>query len=205
MGKIAIVGNGSVGPENLAHAERHEMIIRFNAPPEAHAAAGGKTDVLYLSNSSKQTQSILTDRTFLEGPFFTSTQTIMMPYAGSIVSRYMKKPNILSRLKGRKPDYSKDIASVATAFGKMTDTLTDEAYMYAAGLLGIAGDDLKQFFPSSGFLATLHTISQTGADDWPVNLFGFGFSGWKRHKWAEEKAVVESLQDEGKLVLNAVT
>jgi hypothetical protein len=83
----------------------------------------------------------------------------------------------------------------AQAQSKSVDILDAFTYLEACERLGISTVRMRSSFPSSGILAILHHQKQSPSAH--TRLFGFGFSGWKRHDWSSEKLYVTKLMQEG--------
>lgn len=185
----AIVGNEDISVEDTISISACDRIVRINAPPRSHHHEGMRTDCLYVVNTAKQTQNRMTDRSFLEGPVFQGTKEIVLSHAREIIDKYTPKPAMHLRLVGRRVDYTGLCLTVGQGFGKQVKILSPDVYKKACGILGIAGKDTTEIFPSTGFLAIIATLDQQ-AEDEEIHLFGFSFRGWKRHKWEAERHFV---------------
>ena len=201
MDEIAIVGNGELKQADLTAIEQANLIVRFNSPPPSHIYAAAKTDILVLSNSSKQTSRLLGCSQYIKGPIFRQAKSIMLPYHPQIIAKYMPKPNPLSWLKGRRADLTQQCQDLASQHQKPCTTMSAEAYQQACQSLQIEGMGLRSTFPSSGLLAVRHIVD-LHAKRSNIRLFGFGFQGWKRHDWSRERAYIENLAANQILNLN---
>lgn len=199
--KIAIVGNGPIDTRFFDHIETADFIIRFNSPPRAHEYAGMRTDRLVISNSSKQTQGLLTSHSYLEGPVFAGADSVLLPYHPDMIRQFMPKPNFFSWLKGRRADLTELCERVAQARGKSVAILEKSTYLEACEQLGIIPSRRCVAFPSSGMLTIFHSLKSSRDADLRLQLFGFGFAGWKGHDWSAERIYVEGLISQGKIFL----
>ena len=199
----AIVGNGPLSPEDRAVIASADRIIRFNLTPNLSEEPNAKTTELFLSCSSKQIGEFLSRGQFRSNIAFQQATRLVLPYHPDIIKKYMRPPSILSRLKGRRADWSQDCVRIADQAGKSTEILSVELYLTACKRLGISSA-AKEFFPSSGCLAILRELQNPQHLASELHVFGFGFVGWKRHSWIDEKALVAELESAGELVTHAV-
>lgn len=119
------------------------------------------------------------------------TKLVILPYHPDIISKYMPKPSLLSYIRGARADQSKPCVKACEEAGKPYYILTSQMYLGACKALGIGKKSLHRCFPSSGMMLIYALISQL--DRPQLDIFGFGFKGWKRHNWKAEKAYVDSL------------
>lgn len=198
--KIIIVGNGHLSQTDNADIDSSDIVVRFNLPPKEHLLRNPKTDVLVISNSSKQTKDLITNSDYLKSPLFSRAETLIFPYSKEVISRYMPKPNIISWLAGRRADLSDTCIKIARKHNKEYQILTTETYLKACANIGIKKHQMKSLFPSSGIMAIQFMIDKF-IHYAPIQLRGFGFDGWKRHHWTGEKNYVKQLCDSGAIVL----
>ena len=198
---IAIVGNGQIHPRQFDQIEKADFIIRFNHPPQIHEYTAMRTDMLVISNSSKQTQKLLGSEKYLTGPVFAGARTIFLPYHPDIISRYMPKPNIFSWMKGRRADLTSLCKRAAHANGKSIDILDSNSYLEVCNHLGIMHNHRCSIFPSSGILLIFHSLKMNPSVGLVIRLYGFGFAGWKGHNWQAEKNYVNKLISEDRVIL----
>ncbi|RYH03284.1 hypothetical protein EU805_06065 [Salipiger sp. IMCC34102] len=203
MIRVAIVGNGPVAKRDQAEIAQAKVIFRFNRVPEANRTESVATTHLVLANSTKQIGTYLTQRAYLADPCFSAARTIVAPHAPQIVAAYMRKPNLLSRLKGRRADWAEACARAAADTGKSFAIWPASLYLTACETLGI--DPVpRTMFPSTGFLAVQHARDSYPPETHQIHLYGFGFQGWKRHDWPAEARVLRGWADEGALTLHPV-
>ncbi|WP_163267855.1 glycosyltransferase family 29 protein [Chelativorans alearense] len=191
MKSLAIVGNGPLGADAAAAIDGCDRVIRFNRPRHTPAEGGEKTDILFFMNSGKGTQAVLADPAYPLEPAVANCRRVILPYHPSIIARYHPKPNMLSRLKGRRADWTERAIEVFGAAGKEVAILPPVFYEECCAELGIAAGERSRIFPSTGFLAIVYATRKFSQDEWRIRLFGFGWEGWKRHDWEREKMWVE--------------
>jgi hypothetical protein len=199
----AIVGNGPLSLDDRALIATADRIIRFNLTPNLCEELDARTTELFLSCSSKQIGEFLSQGQYHSNSAFHQATRVVLPYHPDIIKKYMRPPSILSRLKGRRADWSKDCLKIAGQTGKSTEILPADLYLKACYRLSIIPEK-KEFFPSSGCLSILRELQSAQHSASELHVFGFGYVGWKRHSWAEEKALVTELENAGELKMHAV-
>jgi hypothetical protein len=117
---------------------------------------------------------------------------VILPYHPSVIARYHPKPNPLSRLKGRRADWTEKAVDVFGAAGKEVTILPPDFYEECCEELGIGAGERRKTFPSTGFLAVIYAMREYSPAGWAINLFGFGWQGWKRHDWEAERKWVKA-------------
>lgn len=200
---IAIVGNGPLSSENRAIIATASRIIRFNLTPNIREEPTARTDDLFLSCSSKQIGEFLLHGQYLSDNAFRHASRIVFPYHPNIIRQYMKPPSLLSRLKGRRSDWTEYCIKIANQAAKYTEIVTDNLYLEACSALEI-DPRVKEFFPSSGLLAVFHELNNKQYEENDLHLFGFGFAGWKRHRWDKEKSIISAFEHTEHLTLHSI-
>lgn len=201
MTRIAIVGNGPLKSSDQEMANDHDCVIRFGSPPTENINTDSKTDILFITNSKKQTRSTLNKKNYLDGIVFRSAKKIVLPYHQSIINDYMPKPSLLSRLKGARADLTDLCISVATEYGKSYEILDRKDYLELCRLIGFTERDLSRKFLSAGVMAIYYATNSIPEDS-SISIFGFSFQGWKRHDWTAEAKYIKSLADSGRVRIN---
>lgn len=201
MHNIAIVGNGALTCSDRKKIDDADRILRFNLTGNANGQPAPRTDWLLLACSTKQVGSYLSQGDYRRHPAFAAADEIVSTYHPTVIANYMPRPSLLSRLKGRRADWTPACRAACAEMGKPLHILPRQLYLSACDRLEIAAEG-RQFFPSSGFLAVLWLAGQTGAEPRHLHLFGFGFQGWKQHLWQAERDQVRALQAEGRLTLH---
>lgn len=190
--RLAIVGNGPLAAGARDRIETADAVIRFNDPVHSPALAGSRTDILFLVNSGKSMQRRLQDAAFFTSPFFLAAREIILPYDPEVIRKYHPKPNPLSRLKGRRADWTEQSRTKFEQAGKQVSVLPASFYAESCEALGIAEADRRRVFPSTGFLGIRYGRLNFPEPEWSLEIFGFSWEGWKRHDWPAERAWVDS-------------
>jgi hypothetical protein len=185
---VAIVGNGPVAEGLAARIDASDMVIRFNEPAGAPERIGTRTDILFVMNSGKSMQRRVSDPAYLASPAFVEAHQIILPYHPSIIARYHPKPNLLSKAKGRKADWTADAIAVFGAAGKPVTVLPTQFYEACCEELGISPDKRTTLFPSTGLIGIRYALYELAAPPDAIGLYGFSWQGWKRHDWQRERA-----------------
>jgi hypothetical protein len=185
--RIVIVGNGPVEPGLAQTIDSADTVIRFNEANIQPDLTGSKTDILFLMNSGKSMQARLENPAYWQASFVKDAKEIILPYHPSIVRQYHPRPNLLSRLKGRKADWTDETVKKAESLGKHVTVLSAEFYYETCRILDISKDQLSSVFPSSGLLAIRSVIETQKAAPTQIQFCGFSWQGWKRHSWDNEQ------------------
>ncbi|EJM99342.1 glycosyltransferase family 29 protein [Phyllobacterium sp. YR531] len=197
--RIVIVGNGPVEPGLADAIDRADLVIRFNEANIQPDLTGTKTDILFLMNSGKSMQARLETPAYWQEPFVLDAKEIILPYHPSIVKHYHPRPNFLSRIKGRKADWTAETLKKIEALGKKATIISADFYYETCRILDISQSELNSVFPSSGLLAIRYTIETFRLDSTRVEFCGFSWQGWKRHSWGNEQRWVDEQVNLGKL------
>ncbi|MGL3605019.1 hypothetical protein ACSV9I_00745 [Rhizobium sp. G187] len=200
MTSILLIGNGKLPGNARALIESADIVCRFNLPPREHEEFGYKTSVLYLATTAKQIGREIVSGRLAGNRFFQEAREIVFPYNPEVAARYLKRPNWLSLLKGRRADWSGDCAKICLSSGKSLRAVSTQNYEDICKALGI-DVSAKNLFPSSGVLALFDVLNAGTEVRVPVHMIGFGFAGWKRHAWAMEEAYVKSQSALGRVAV----
>lgn len=193
-----IVGNGDLSRDFSVDIDNADYVIRFNEPRLLDGWSGVKTDCLMLVNSSKAMQTKLYDSAFIVSPFFENADELVFVYHPQILRRYFKRPFIASRVfKRRKVDWTREAIDILGGSGKMITILPPQFYLAACRDIGIEGEKLYQQFPSTGYLGIWRALREFWPAEWQINIVGFGFEGWRRHNWNDERLWVMKRVKEG--------
>jgi hypothetical protein len=197
--RIVIVGNGPVEAGLAERIDSADIVIRFNEPGGLPGRVGTRTDILFLMNSGKSMQERLASPAYWQSTLVRNAREIILPYHPSIIKEFHPRPNLLSRLKGRKADWTAETLQKIEALGKTAKVLPAEFYFETCRILGIARTHLKSVFPSSGLLAIRYAIEEFKSDTWTIEFCGFSWEGWKRHAWGSEQEWVAEQIAQGKV------
>lgn len=189
---LFIVGNGPVSRDLSAEIDAADFVVRFNEPRVSLGMTGSKTDLLMLATSAKQMQQWLRDPAFLNSPIFRNAPQLMFAFHPSIIRRFHHQPNLLSRLKGRRADWTMQAIDVFGRAGKEIRIMPAQSYFEVCAELGIGEDRMKTTFPSTGFFGIWLALRRFPAEQWNVRICGFSWEGWKRHDWAAERRWIEA-------------
>lgn len=203
MTRVAIVGNSALSGHQRQEIDALDYVIRFNLTPNIASDSSARTNELFLSCSSKQVGSFLSERRFLEDVAFQRAHRIVLPYHPEVIASYMLKPSWLSRLKGRKSDWTDICRLAALECNKELEIVPTQVYIDACRILGI-DCSRKEYFPSSGFIAILRALERWQSHDDSITIFGFGFFGWKKHLWAQEKEAILSFKEKGQIITSDI-
>jgi len=188
---LIIVGNAPLPRDLSREVDAADFVVRFNEPKQSIGMSGTRTDLLILATSSKPMQRRLRDPGFVQTPTFKAAKEVMLAYHPSIMRLYHPKPNILSRLKGRRSDWTVETIEVVGGAGKEIRLMPPQFYIDGCKELGVGEENLSKVFPSTGFFGIWHMLGECPAENWDVKLCGFTWEGWKRHTWGDERSWVE--------------
>lgn len=195
---LVLVGNAPLGSDLSQSIDNADYVVRFNDAQHPVGQSGTKTDLLMVAATSKHMQRRLQEPDFMQSPVFKAAQEILLPYHPSIIAKYHPQPNILSRLKGRRADWTHQTIDIIGEY-KDIHIMSPQFYMQACAELGIAEKDMKRLFPSTGFLGIWHMLQTHDAGEWDIRICGFTWEGWKRHAWDAERQWIEQKIQEGRL------
>ena len=154
-----------------------------------------------MANSGKPMQRRLKDPSFLVSPIFQAADELMLTYHPQIIERYFRKPNPLSRLKGRRADWTEASILYFGGAGKEIRIMPPQFYEQGCRDLGLTPDKMGEVFPSTGYFGIWHALQTHSQEDWRIEICGFSWEGWKRHTWADERRWVTNQVDAGRIFL----
>jgi len=187
-----IIGNAKLERDLSAVVDDSQFVMRFNEPNLDGDMSGSRTDMLMLAASSKGLHRRMADPAFLENAALKSAKVLMLAYHPEVIRQYHPRPNIFQRLGGRRADWTMQTIELMGHAGKEIRIMPPQFYADGCSKLGIAGPRMHKVFPSTGFLGICYVLANFSASDWDIKLCGFGWQGWKRHDWQNERAWVES-------------
>lgn len=194
-----IIGNGHLSQDLSALVDSADFAVRFNEPKESIGRSGTRTDLLFLATSSKSMQRRLNDPGFLTSPTFRAAKAVALVYHPSIIRTYHPKPNLLSRLKGRRSDWTAQTIEQVGVTGKEIRIMPPDFYKEGCAALGLSEADMHKVFPSTGFFGIFYCTTQFPVEQWDIRICGFSFEGWKRHAWSAERQWIEAAIAGGRL------
>ena len=198
---VIIVGNGQLAADLSPVVDSAEFVMRFNEPKLSVGLSGTRTDLLMLATSSKPMQRRLNDPAFFESPTFKAAEAVMLVYHPAILRTYHPKPNILSRLKGRRSDWTQQTIERVGGAGKEIRIMPPQFYKAGCTTLGLSEASMHRVFPSTGFFGLYYCLQTFPAEQWDIKLCGFSWEGWKRHSWDAERQWAETYVANDRLAL----
>lgn len=201
MKRFVIVGNGPLSRDFSREIDEADFVVRFNEPKASIGMSGVRTDRLIMANSGKPMQRRLDDPDLIASPIFRAAGEIMFAYHPRIIARYFRKPTFLSRLKGRRTDWTLPAIEKFGMAGKEIRIMPPQFYEAGCRELGIPAGNMTEVFPSTGFFGIWHALAHHPAERWRIEVCGFSWQGWQRHAWADERGWVAEKVDQGRIVL----
>jgi len=196
---LFIVGNGPLDRDLSAEIDAAEIVLRFNEPRVSLGMSGTKTDMLMLATSSKQMEEWIKNPAFINSDIVRNTPEVLFAFHPSIIKRFHHHPNFLSRLKGRRADWTSEAIDYFGRAGKKIRIMPSQDYFAVCDELGIGEDRMKEVFPSTGFFGIWLALRKYSLPDWDIKICGFSWEGWKRHDWAAERKWIEEKIEAGLL------
>lgn len=198
---LIIVGNAPLPRDLSAEVDAADFVLRFNEPKQSIGMSGTRTDILMLATSSKPMQRRLRDPGFVQTPTFKAAKEVMLAYHPSIIRKYHPRPNFLSRLKGRRGDWTMQTIEVVGSAGKEIRIMPPQFYLAGCKELGVTEENISKVFPSTGFFGIWYMLEKCPQESWDVKICGFTWEGWKRHTWGDERSWVEQKVKSGRISL----
>lgn len=189
--RVVVVGNGPLPRDMTEEVESADFVLRFNEPKASKGMSGLKTDLLLVNNSGKPMQRRLRDPAYFRSPMVQGAEEIIFPYHPITIRRWLIRPNFLSRLRGRKSDWTLTALEAFGQAGKQVRIMPPAFYEDACEELGVPRAKMREVFPSTGYLGLRMMLERFPAGQWTVEVCGFSWEGWKRHAWADERGWVE--------------
>src|SRR5690606_12146907 len=198
---LIIVGNAPLPRDLSAEVDAADFVVRFNEPKQSIGMSGTRTDLLMLATSSKPMQRRLRDPGFVQTPTFKAAKEVMLAYHPSTIRKYHPRPNFLSRLKGRRGDWTLQTIEVVGSAGKEIRIMPPQFYLAGCKELGVTEENIRKVFPSTGFFGIWYMLEKCPQESWDVKICGFTWEGWKRHAWGDERSWVEQKVKSGRISL----
>lgn len=198
-GRVVVVGNGRLPRDLTDEVESADFVLRFNEPKESIGLSGVKTDMLMVNNSGKPMQRRLRDPGYFRSAIVQAAKEIVFPYHPHTIRTWMIHPNLLSRIRGRRSDWTLAAIEALGQAGKEIRIMPPAFYEDACAELGIPREKMREVFPSTGYLGLRHIFHHLPTHR--VELCGFSWEGWKRHAWSDERGWVEKQVADGRLTM----
>jgi len=196
--RLIVVGNADLSRDLSQEIDSADYVLRFNHPRLLNGWSGTKTSCLMMCNNNEPMQDRLSDPTFLECKFFKQAELLALVYHPYIIKTYFKKPKLILRLlKNRKNDWTNEALNI---FGKAHKDIvikSPQFYLEASAEIGIEGERLRQWFPSTGYLGIWDCLHRFDLSEWEIYICGFTWQGWVGHCWSTEKTWVYQRVKEG--------
>lgn len=194
--QLFIVGNGPLPADMTAEIDAADFVVRFNEPKASIGMSGTKTDWLFLNNSGKPMERRLKDPAYIVSPIVSAARTVIFTYHPITIDRYLIRPNVLSRLKGRRADWTAAALNMFGRAGKEVLILPPVFYEDGCRALGVPDEAMTRLFPSTGYFGIRYVLEHFSSADWHIHICGFTWEGWKRHAWMQERGWVERQVEE---------
>lgn len=185
--RLFIVGNGLLPFDMSERVDASDHVIRFNEPKQSIGLSGTRTDWLFVCNTGDPMRRRLRAPGYPSSPFVQNADLVFLVYHPTIVRKYFIKPNILSRLKGKRTDWTQATLDMFAEAGKTVALLPPDNYKAGCAELGLSAPLLTSVFPSTGYFGIRYTLERLPAAEWDVEIAGFSWQGWKRHAWGNER------------------
>lgn len=192
MKRLVVVGNGPLSRDLGEVVDTADFVVRFNEPKQGIGMSGTRTDRLIMANSGKPMERRLRDPKLIPSAIFQNAGEIMLAYHPAIIRRYFRAPHLLSRLKGRRTDWTLPTIEKFGAAGKEIRIMPVQFYLDGCRELGVPEEKMHEIFPSTGYFGIRHALNTFPMDRWRLELCGFSWSGWRRHAWGDERRWVEA-------------
>jgi len=190
---LFVVGNGPISRDMTADVDGADFVVRFNEPKQSIGMSGTKTDWLFIANAGKPMQRRLEDPNYFASPIVASARRVFLVYHPDIIKAYHPKPNILSRMKGRRGNWTEAAILMYGRAGKEVTVLPPTFYEDGCKALGLSTVQMKSVFPSTGYFGIRYLLGEFRLSEWMINMCGFSWEGWKRHPWMDERRWIERL------------
>ena len=181
---IFVVGNGLIN-DNLSEViDQSDIVVRFNEPKSSLGKSGVKTDILFVCNSGKPMQRRLSNDAYFSSAIVREASQVIFAYHPQIIAAYFRHPNFLSRLKGRRSDWTLRAVDAFGTVGKSVMILPPQFYENGCAILGVPEAARREVFPSTGYFGLTYVLQNFDPSQWKIMLCGFSWEGWRRHPWA---------------------
>lgn len=197
--QLFIVGNGPISHDMSGMVDGADFVVRFNEPKVSIGMSGTKSDWLFVNNCGKPMQRRIENPAYVESPIVRASRWIFFVYHPIVARRYQVKPNLLSRLKGRRTDWTAAALDMFGRAGKDVVILPSTFYEEGCAELGIPADRMDKVFPSTGYFGIRYVLREFSEREWDVHICGFSWEGWKRHAWGDERRWAEALAERGRV------
>ncbi|WP_309083171.1 glycosyltransferase family 29 protein [Chelativorans sp.] len=191
--KAFIVGNGPILFDMSSHVDACDHVVRFNEPKTSFGMSGTKTNWLFVCNTGKPMERRLKNRDYPTSPIVQAAELVFLVNHPLSVEKYGLKPKLLSRIKGRRAEWTWPALMMYGKAGRTVAILSPSFYEESCRDLGLEPEETleKRVFPSTGYLGIRYTLEKLPPEEWDVEIAGFSWQGWQRHTWDYERAWIE--------------
>lgn len=187
--RIAIVGNAPEMGDHARAIDAADGILRFNNAPGFGRHAGSRVTCLALVNRGGQPREWTADPGFRNRPVIRAASTYLLPF-----------PELPSTQQSGDDRVCWTVPLRQRLAPKPVHILPETLHAEGRHLLAGHGEGTPN--PSTGFLATLAVLRDRPTTAAPVDIYGFGFTGWAGHPWNAERLWFERCQRDGRLRLH---
>ncbi|MEO9338054.1 hypothetical protein ABFT80_11485 [Mesorhizobium sp. SB112] len=122
-------------------------------------------------------------------PIVQAAELIILVSHPTAVQKYALKPSLWARIKGRRAEWTWAAIKMYGDAGKMVAILPPAYYAAGCEELGLNLSTLldERTFPSTGYFGIRYALEHFPADEWDVEIAGFGWQGWHNHTWDPER------------------
>ena len=193
----ALVGNAAPEADHAAAIDAHPAVWRFNNCPGMETGLRGRrTSMLWLVNSGGSMRERLEMTAFPDHPSMRGCRSLGFPVHPAMLRRYHPEPTPRERAAGDRNDWT-DVALERFGRTHAITVLPAAHYPAACDAIGLAEDERRDRFPSTGLLAA-HWLLLTEPDA-RATLYGFTWEGWDSHAWEGEQRWFAAREAEGRV------
>lgn len=187
---IIILGNGPIDVDIAEQVDSCERVVRFNFCASMPEKLGAKCTDLWLTGRGRQAAKLLTAPI---NPKLLNVKNVMItdPEPSPISQSFFK----LIHRQG-KIDHGGLLQQKYSPVEQSLRLSSEFRNSLLSRLLLLGKPSCKPRCASSGLLAIEYFLQQYPT----VHIAGFGFKGWKRHPWQQEKQYISNLIAQGKVV-----
>ena len=189
--RIALVGNAPEGGDRGTAIDAADRVVRFNNAAGFGGRTGARVDLIALVNRGGQMREWLDDPALLDRPALRRAGAVLLAFPAV-------SPDAMG--EGDGACWTREATARLAPLGVPVRALSPALHADAHRLLSPPAGRASN--PSTGFLVALALMRGRAAGAPPVDVYGFGFSGWPGHPWAAERRWFEGAQAAGHLRLH---
>ncbi|WP_440054975.1 hypothetical protein ACSLBF_02120 [Pseudoalteromonas sp. T1lg65] len=192
-GRILILGNMPIARNLSDQIDGFDRVVRFNFCQGLPAHLGQKCTDLWLSSRGKQALKLAN-----QFPNIKVLEQLNVMFTDPKPSPFSQWALRLIRRRSG-VDYAQMIAANLPSSANINRICSTQHASFMKHLLTFSEPGGNYYGPSSGTLAIHHFLQHYQN----VTIAGFGFEGWKRHPWQQEKNYVLQLISQHRIRLLA--